>query len=62
MVRPPVKTLSNIVFGILVRLKVCSPLGFGNTLQNDLENPQMSGMILPLSQPASLRAEAERRR
>ncbi|KAF9016592.1 hypothetical protein BGZ52_005713 [Haplosporangium bisporale] len=36
--------------------------GFGNTLQNDLENPQMSGMILPLSQPASLRAEAERRR
>ncbi|KAF9389072.1 hypothetical protein CPB97_012035 [Podila verticillata] len=61
-VQPPVKTLSNIVFGILVRLKVCSPLGFGNTLQNDLENPQMSGMILPLSQPASLRAEAERRR
>ncbi|KAF9323295.1 hypothetical protein BG006_001592 [Podila minutissima] len=61
-VQPPVKTLSNIVFGILVRLKVCSPLGFGNTLSNDLENPQMSGMILPLSQPASLRAEAERRR
>ncbi|KAG0088148.1 hypothetical protein BGZ93_010553 [Podila epicladia] len=61
-VQPPVKTLSNIVFGILVRLKVCSPLGFGNILSNDLENPQMSGMILPLSQPASLRAEAERRR
>ncbi|KAF9321586.1 hypothetical protein BG003_000902 [Podila horticola] len=61
-VQPPVKTLSNIIFGILVRLKVCSPLGFGNTLSNDLENPQMSGMILPLSQPASLRAEAERRR
>ncbi|KAF9169331.1 hypothetical protein BGX20_010460, partial [Mortierella sp. AD010] len=53
-----VKPLSNIVFGILVRLRVCSPLGFGAGFQQDLEN---SGMILPMSQPASLRAEAERR-
>ncbi|KAF9419532.1 hypothetical protein BGZ94_009395 [Podila epigama] len=61
-VQPPVKSLSSIVFGILVRLRICSPLGFGATFQHDLENPQMSGMILPVSQPASLRAEAERRR
>ncbi|KAH7049958.1 eukaryotic integral membrane protein-domain-containing protein [Linnemannia elongata] len=60
--QPPVKVVSNLVFGILVRLHICSPLGFGTTFQNDLENPQMPGMILPLSQPASLRAEAERRR
>jgi len=60
--RPLVKVVSNLVFGILVRLHICSPLGFGTTMQNDLENPQMSGMILPMSQPASLRAEAERRR
>ncbi|KAF9135415.1 hypothetical protein BG015_003288 [Linnemannia schmuckeri] len=60
--QPPVKVVSNLVFGILVRLHICSPLGFGTTFQNDLENPQMSGMILPMSQPASLRAEAERRR
>ncbi|KAG0006123.1 hypothetical protein BGZ80_010898 [Entomortierella chlamydospora] len=57
--QPLVKPLSNIVFGILVRLRICSPLGFGAGFQQDLENP---GMILPLSQPASLRAEAERRR
>ncbi|KAF9082908.1 hypothetical protein BGX23_011964 [Mortierella sp. AD031] len=60
--QPPVKVVSNLVFGILVRLHICSPLGFGATFQNDLENPQMPGMVLPLSQPASLRAEAERRR
>ncbi|KAG9064090.1 hypothetical protein KI688_003270 [Linnemannia hyalina] len=60
--QPPVKVVSNLVFGILVRLHICSPLGFGTTFQNDLENPQMAGMILPMSQPASLRAEAERRR
>ncbi|KAK3822149.1 MAG: eukaryotic integral membrane protein-domain-containing protein [Linnemannia gamsii] len=60
--QPPVKAVSNLVFGILVRLHICSPLGFGATFQSDLENPQMPGMILPISQPASLRAEAERRR
>ncbi|KAG0007129.1 hypothetical protein BGZ65_005278 [Modicella reniformis] len=60
--QPPVKALSNIVFGILVRLRVCSPLGFGATLEHDLDNHQISGMVLPMTQPASLRAEAERRR
>jgi hypothetical protein len=60
--RPPVKALSNFVFGILVRLNVCSPLGFGSSIVHDLDSPQASGMILPVTQPASLRAEAERRR
>ncbi|KAF9919447.1 hypothetical protein FBU30_011022 [Linnemannia zychae] len=60
--QPLVKMVSNLVFGILVRLHICSPLGFGATFQNDLESPQMPGMVLPMSQPASLRAEAERRR
>ncbi|KAF8939842.1 hypothetical protein BGZ58_008574 [Dissophora ornata] len=60
--QPLVKALSNLVFGILVRLRVCSPLGFGVSFEHDLENPQMAGMILPMTQPASLRAEAERRR
>ncbi|KAF8986440.1 hypothetical protein BGZ46_003547 [Entomortierella lignicola] len=60
--QPLVKPLSNIVFGILVRLSICSPLGFGVNLQQGLENSQSSSTILPLSQPASLRAEAERRR
>ncbi|KAF9940307.1 hypothetical protein BGZ67_007937 [Mortierella alpina] len=58
----PVKAVSNLVFGILVRLRICSPLGFGASFQHDLENPQMPGMVLPMTQPASLRAEAERRR
>ncbi|KAG0216087.1 hypothetical protein BGX28_005982 [Mortierella sp. GBA30] len=58
----PVKAVSNVVFGILVRLHICSPLGIGASFQHDLENPQMSGSILPMTQPASLRAEAERRR
>ncbi|KAF9207674.1 hypothetical protein BGZ49_010783 [Haplosporangium sp. Z 27] len=60
--QPLVKPLSNIVFGILVRLNICSPLGFGANLQQGLESSQSSSTILPLSQPASLRAEAERRR
>ncbi|KAF9360869.1 hypothetical protein BGX26_007286 [Mortierella sp. AD094] len=60
--QPLVKPLSNIVFGVLVRLRICSPLGFGASFQQDLENPQISSMSLPMSQPASLRAEAERRR
>ncbi|KAG0221417.1 hypothetical protein BGX31_009918 [Mortierella sp. GBA43] len=60
--QPPVKAVSNLVFGILVRLRICSPLGFGTMLEQDLDNPQNSGMVLPLTQPASLRAEAERRR
>ncbi|KAF9961026.1 hypothetical protein BGZ72_005149 [Mortierella alpina] len=58
----PVKAVSNLVFGILVKLRICSPLGFGASFQHDLENPQMPGMVLPMTQPASLRAEAERRR
>ncbi|KAF9116307.1 hypothetical protein BGX27_003615 [Mortierella sp. AM989] len=60
--QPIVKPFSNVVFGILVRLRICSPLGFGTSFQQDLENPQISSMVLPMSQPASLRAEAERRR
>ncbi|KAF9899204.1 hypothetical protein BX616_003175, partial [Lobosporangium transversale] len=60
--QPPVKVLSSLVFGILVRFRVCSPLGFGGSLEQNLENSQMSGMILPMTQPASLRVEAERRR
>ncbi|KAF9354773.1 hypothetical protein BGX34_010830 [Mortierella sp. NVP85] len=60
--QPPVKALSNFVFGILVRLNVCSPLGFGSSIVHDLDSPQASGMVLPVTQPASLRAEAERRR
>ncbi|KAF9565165.1 hypothetical protein EC968_004224 [Mortierella alpina] len=58
----PVKAVSNLVFGILVKLRICSPLGFGASFQHDLESPQMPGMVLPMTQPASLRAEAERRR
>ncbi|KAF9963765.1 hypothetical protein BGZ70_007196 [Mortierella alpina] len=58
----PVKAVSSVVFGILVRLRICSPLGFGASFQHDLENPQMPGMVLLMTQPASLRAEAERRR
>ncbi|KAG0321255.1 hypothetical protein BGZ99_004043 [Dissophora globulifera] len=61
-IQPPVKALSNMCFGILVRLNVCSPTGYGGSFQYDLENPQMSGMGHTFTQPGSLRAEAERRR
>ncbi|KAI1305598.1 hypothetical protein EDD11_004889 [Mortierella claussenii] len=60
--QPPVKALSSLVFGILVRLRICSLSEFGAGFEQDLESNQMSGMILPIAQPASLRAEAERRR
>ncbi|KAG0312647.1 hypothetical protein BGZ99_009354 [Dissophora globulifera] len=60
--QPPVKALSNVVFGIFVSLRILSPVGFGANFERDLENPQMPGMVLPMAQPASLRAEAERRR
>ncbi|KAG0091267.1 hypothetical protein BGZ93_008913 [Podila epicladia] len=58
----PVKHISNAFFGILVKLKICSPTGFGGSFHYDLENPQMSGMGHTFTQPGSLRAEAERRR
>ncbi|KAF9316513.1 hypothetical protein BG003_001872 [Podila horticola] len=58
----PVKHISNAFFGILVKLKICSPTGFGGSFRYDLENPQMSGMGHTFTQPGSLRAEAERRR
>ncbi|KAF9438362.1 hypothetical protein BGZ76_008392 [Entomortierella beljakovae] len=60
--QPPVKAISNVMFGILVRFRICSPIGAGYTLQQDLEIPHTSTLSLPTSQPASLRAEAERRR
>ncbi|KAG0048856.1 hypothetical protein BGZ83_006254 [Gryganskiella cystojenkinii] len=60
-VQPPVKAISNMFFGILVKLHVCSPTGYGG-FQYDLENPQMAGMGHTFTQPGSLRAEAERRR
>ncbi|KAF9419841.1 hypothetical protein BGZ94_009292 [Podila epigama] len=58
----PVKHISNASFGILVRLGICSPTGFGGSFRYDLENPQMSGLGHTFTQPGSLRAEAERRR
>ncbi|KAG0346824.1 hypothetical protein BG004_000745 [Podila humilis] len=58
----PVKHLSNACFGMLVKLKICSPTGFGGSFRYDLENPQMAGMGHTFTQPGSLRAEAERRR
>ncbi|KAI1301155.1 hypothetical protein EDD11_005779 [Mortierella claussenii] len=60
--QPPVKVLSNSCFGILVKLNICSPTGYGGSFQYDLENPQMAGMGHTFTQPGSLRAEAERRR
>ncbi|KAF9307467.1 hypothetical protein BGZ74_000026 [Mortierella antarctica] len=62
LLQTPVKHISNAFFGILVKLKICSPTGFGGSFQYDLENPQMSGMGHTFTQPGSLRAEAERRR
>ncbi|KAF8930380.1 hypothetical protein BGZ58_008276 [Dissophora ornata] len=62
IVQPPVKALSNMCFGILVKLHICSPTGYGGSFQYDLENPQMAGMGHTFTQPGSLRAEAERRR
>ncbi|KAF9274488.1 hypothetical protein BGZ88_002979 [Linnemannia elongata] len=61
-IQPPVKAVSNFFFGILVRLHICSPTGYGGSFQYDLENPQMAGMGHTFTQPGSLRAEAERRR
>ncbi|KAG0028531.1 hypothetical protein BGZ81_004647 [Podila clonocystis] len=62
LLQTPVKHISNVFFGILVKLKICSPTGFGGSFRYDLENPQMSGMGHTFTQPGSLRAEAERRR
>ncbi|KAF9381393.1 hypothetical protein CPC16_009874 [Podila verticillata] len=62
LLQTPVKHISNAFFGILVKLKICTPTGFGGSFQYDLENPQMSGMGHTFTQPGSLRAEAERRR
>ncbi|KAG0072454.1 hypothetical protein BGZ92_004063, partial [Podila epicladia] len=62
LLQTPVKHISNAFFGILVKLKICSPTGFGGSFHYDLENPQMSGMGHTFTQPGSLRAEAERRR
>ncbi|KAG0038693.1 hypothetical protein BGZ82_011164 [Podila clonocystis] len=62
LLQTPVKHISNAFFGILVKLKICSPTGFGGSFRYDLENPQMSGMGHTFTQPGSLRAEAERRR
>ncbi|KAF9576469.1 hypothetical protein EC968_007947 [Mortierella alpina] len=59
---PLVKAISNMFFNILVRLRICSPTGYGGSFQYDLENPQMSGMAHTFTRPGSLRAEAERRR
>ncbi|GJJ73373.1 hypothetical protein EMPS_05731 [Entomortierella parvispora] len=61
-VQPPVKAISNFFFGILVKLHLFSPIGYGGSFQYDLENPQMAGMGHTFTQPGSLRAEAERRR
>jgi hypothetical protein len=57
-----VKAVSNFFFGILVRLHIFSPTGYGGSFQYDLENPQMAGMGHTFTRPGSLRAEAERRR
>ncbi|KAF9988183.1 hypothetical protein BGZ75_009880 [Mortierella antarctica] len=59
---PLVKAISNMFFNTLVRLRICSPTGYGGSFQYDLENPQMSGMAHTFTRPGSLRAEAERRR
>ncbi|KAF9962188.1 hypothetical protein BGZ70_008104 [Mortierella alpina] len=59
---PLVKAISNMSFNALVRLRICSPTGYGGSFQYDLENPQMSGMAHTFTRPGSLRAEAERRR
>ncbi|KAF9203235.1 hypothetical protein BGZ49_006628 [Haplosporangium sp. Z 27] len=60
--QPPVKAFSNSCFGILVKLHICSPTGYGGSFHYDLENPQMAGMGHTFTRPGSLRAEAERRR
>ncbi|KAG0279818.1 hypothetical protein BGZ96_001806 [Linnemannia gamsii] len=60
--QPPVKAVSTFFFGILVRLHIFSPTGYGGSFQYDLENPQMAGMGHTFTRPGSLRAEAERRR
>ncbi|KAF9933020.1 hypothetical protein FBU30_006695 [Linnemannia zychae] len=62
ILQPSVKVVSSFFFGILVRLHICSPTGYGGSFQYDLENPQMAGMGHTFTQPGSLRAEAERRR
>ncbi|CAO3567343.1 unnamed protein product [Mortierella alpina] len=59
---PLVKAISDTFFNALVRLRICSPTGYGGSFQYDLENPQMSGMAHTFTRPGSLRAEAERRR
>ncbi|KAG0241565.1 hypothetical protein BGW41_005725 [Actinomortierella wolfii] len=59
--QPPVKAVSNFFFGLLVKARICSPIGYAG-FHYDLENPQMSGMGHTFTQPGSLRAEAERRR
>ncbi|KAG0251157.1 hypothetical protein DFQ27_008962 [Actinomortierella ambigua] len=61
ILQPPVKVVSNFFFGLLVKAKICSPIGYAG-FHYDLENPQMSGMGHTFTQPGSLRAEAERRR
>ncbi|KAF8945558.1 hypothetical protein BGZ47_002450 [Haplosporangium gracile] len=61
-IQPPVKVVSNFFFRILVKLHICSPMGYGGSFQYDLENPQMAGMGHTFTRPGSLRAEAERRR
>ncbi|KAF9109923.1 hypothetical protein BGX27_007001 [Mortierella sp. AM989] len=61
-IQPPVKAFSNFCFGVLVKLHICSPTGYGGSFHYDLENPQMAGMGHTFTRPGSLRAEAERRR
>ena len=62
-IRPLVKSISNIVFGLLVSLHVCSPVGYTTGgYQQTLDDRLPAGMELPTTQPANLRAEAERRR
>ncbi|KAF9353674.1 hypothetical protein BGX26_008559 [Mortierella sp. AD094] len=62
LIQLPVKAFSNFCFGILVKLHICSPTGYGGSFHYDLENPQMAGMGHTFTRPGSLRAEAERRR
>ncbi|KAG0362359.1 hypothetical protein BGZ54_008661 [Gamsiella multidivaricata] len=60
-IQPPVKAISDFCFGVLVKLHIFSPTGYGG-FHYDLENPQMAGLGHTFTQPGSLRAEAERRR
>ncbi|KAF9171450.1 hypothetical protein BGX20_007581 [Mortierella sp. AD010] len=62
LIQPVVKAFSNFCFGVLVKLHICTPTGYGGSFQYDLENPQMTGMGHTFTRPGSLRAEAERRR